>query len=220
MDNEQLVDNYSRLIYSIARRYSYGNDLDDLYQVGMTGLIKAYEKYDASYGTKFSTYATKYVLGEVLKYVRENKLIKINKETINLGKSINRAREVLSQKMMREPTTSELSLFLEIDEKMVQDAIIATEYVKSLDYDLSNDEDKELNLYDSLAYEEKGYSDNIIDLKIELEKLSEFEQNLIRSRYYEGRSQQEVSNELGISQVQVSRVENKILTKLKTKLAS
>ncbi len=210
---------YAKMIYSIARKYSFGNDFEDLCQVGQIGLLKALENYDPKYGSKFSSYAYTYIQGEVLKYVRENKVIKISKDLIALNKSITNAKEVLTQKMMRIPTNEELALFLEIPEDKIVEASVASEYVKSLDYEL-NDEGKELTLYDSISYEEKGYNDNILDLKEELSLLPEEERKLIIARYYEDKSQQETSEMLGISQVQVSRNESKILTKLKTKLAS
>lgn len=212
-------EEYAKMIYSIAHKYSFGNDFEDLCQVGQIGLLKALENYDPEYGSKFSSYAYTYIQGEVLKYVRENKVIKISKDLIALNKSITNAKEVLTQKMMRVPTNEELALFLEIPEEKIIEASMASEYVKSLDYEL-NDEGKELTLYDSISYEEKGYNDNILDLKEELALLPEEERKLIIARYYEDKSQQETSEMLGISQVQVSRNESKILTKLKTKLAS
>ena len=210
---------YTNMIYKIAHKYSFGNDFEDLCQVGQIGLLKACENFKPELGSDFSSYAYMYIKGEVLKYVRENRVIKINKDLIALNKSITNAREVLTQKMMRVPTNSELAMFLEIPEEKITEAFQATEYVRSLDYEL-NDEGKELTMYDSIRYEEKGYNDNILDLKEELERLPENERKLIIARYYEDKSQQETSELLGMSQVQVSRNEAKILTKLKTKLAS
>lgn len=214
-----LINDYERLVYSIIRKYSCGQDLDDLYQVGVIGLLKASENFDCSFNTKFSSYAHQYITGEVLKYIRENKVIKINKDMIKLYKSISKAKEILSQKLMREATNEEVALFLEMDVSQIDEACQASLYVKSLDYEL-NDEGKELNLYDSIKYEELGYNEEIMDLRREIENLPEEEQRLIISRYYQQKSQTETSKELGISQVQVSRYENKILTKLKNKLVS
>lgn len=210
---------YTNMVYKIAHKYCFGGDFEDLCQVGQLGLLKAYENFNPEKGSDFSSYAYMYIKGEILKYIRENKVIKINKDLITLNKSITNAREVLTQKMMRVPTNSELALFLEIPEEKITEAYMATEYVRSLDYEL-NDEGKELTLYDSISYEEKGYNDNILDLRKELEKLPDNEKKLIIARYYEDKSQQETSYLLGMSQVQVSRNEAKILTKLRTKLVS
>lgn len=210
---------YTKMIYKIAHKYCFGNDFEDLCQVGQIGLLKALDNFKPEMGSDFSSYAYMYIKGEILKYIRENKLIKVNKDLISLNKSINNAKEILTQKMMRVPSDSELALFLEIPEEKIEEAYLATEYVRSLDYEL-NDDGKELTMYDSISYEEKGYNDNILDLKQEINNLEENERKLIVARYYEDKSQQETSKILGMSQVQVSRNEAKILTKLKTKLAS
>lgn len=210
---------YVKMIYSIAHKYSFGSDFEDLCQVGQLGLLKAYENYNKDVGSNFSSYAYLYIKGEILKYIRENRVIKIGKDIISLSKSIMSAKEVLSQKMMRTPTNSELAMFLEIEEEKINEAMIANEYVKSLDYEL-NDDGKELTMYDSVRYDEKGYNDNVLDLKEALEELPIQDKKLIIARYYEDKNQQETGKILGISQVQVSRNEAKILTKLRNKLAS
>ena len=211
---------YEKLVYSIVSKYSYNNnDLEDLYQIGMMALQKASEKYNSDYNSQFSTFAYLYIKGEVLKFLKENRLIKINKDMIKLNKLINKSREVLQQKFLREATLDEIAQFLEIPQEKVIECIESMEYVRSLDYEL-NDEGKEMNLYDSVSYEEKGYSDDIIDLRNEIEKLDSRDKKLIKLRYYEDKSQQETSKVLGMTQVQVSRNESKILTKLRTKLAA
>ena len=116
-----------------------------------------------------------------------------------------------------EVTIQEIASFLEVDETLVEEAVVASNHVKSLDYEL-NDEGKELNLYDSIMYDEKGFDSEIIDLKDSLESLDEEERRLIRYRYFDDKTQSEISSELGISQVQVSRKEAKILQKLKKDL--
>lgn len=211
---------YEKLVYSIVSKYCYNNnDLEDLYQVGMMALQKASEKYNSDYNSQFSTFAYLYIKGEVLKFLKENRLIKINKDMIKLNKVINKSKEVLQQKFLREATLDEIAQFLEIPQEKVIECIESMEYVRSLDYEL-NDEGKEMNLYDSVSYEEKGYNDDIIDLRNEIEKLDSRDRKLIKLRYYEDKSQQETSKVLGMTQVQVSRNETKILTKLRTKLAA
>ena len=157
-------------------------------------------------------------MGEVLKYVRENKAIKVNRDMVRLNSKIEKAKEILNQKLMREVSTKELAEFLGIEENLIEEAILSSNFVKSLDYDL-NDEGKELNLYDSIKYEEKGFNDDIMDLHDGLKSLSDEERKLIKYRYFDDRTQSDVSEELGMSQVQVSRSEAKILKKLKNKLS-
>ena len=204
---------------NLEKTFDYKNDLEDLYQVGMIALSHACDNFKEGYNTKFSSYAHLYIKGEVLKYIRENRLVKVNKDYIRLNSLISKTREALTQKYMREPTISEISLFLEVPVEVLNDAILANDYVKSLDYTL-NDEGKEMDLYDSVGYNEKEYDPMILDLRNEIEKLDPEDRKLINLRYYQDKSQQETSRELGINQVQVSRRENKILVKLNQKLAS
>ncbi len=215
-----MKNDYSNMIYKIAHKYSFGNDFEDLCQVGQIGLMKALENYNKDLGSDFASYAYIYIKGEILKYIKENRVVKISNELFTLNKAINHAKEVLTQKYMKVPTNSELSLFLEIPIEKINEAVMASEYVKSLDYVLNEDDEKELTLYDSIKYEEKGYDERILDLKEEINTLDDNEKKLIYARYYEDKSQQETSELLGISQVQVSRNEAKILTKLRNKLVS
>lgn len=211
---EKLLD-YERIVYSIIQRYTKYFDKDDLYQVGMIGLINAYHNFDSTQGTKFSTYAYYYVLGEVRKYVRESGLVKVSSDLVKLNQCIEKTSEQMSQRLGREPTTTELSLFLEIDEEKIEEARVAALDVKSLDYSV----DEALpEFYNSVASYDKETSPEILDLRRELSRLSDEEKNLIVARYYEDMTQSEASRELGISQVQVSRKEGKILEKLRVAL--
>lgn len=211
---EELL-NYEGLVYGIIQRYTKYFEKDDLYQVGMIGLINAYHNFDSSQGTKFSTYAYYYVLGEVRKYVRESGLVKVSSDLVKLNQSIDRVREQMSQRLGREPTTTEISLFLEIDEEKIEEARVAALDVRSLDYSV----DEALpEFYNSVASYDKETSPEILDLRRELSRLSDEEKNLIVARYYEDMTQSEASRELGISQVQVSRKEGKILEKLRVAL--
>lgn len=197
--------NYEGLIYSIISKYPKRYDRDDLYQVGMLGLIDAYKHYDKNYDTKFSTYAYYYIVGEVNKYIRESSSLKVSKNLIELNKKIIKTKEVMTQKLGREPSNLEIALFLEVDEKIVDEAIISNEEVSSME------EIYNIGKYDNTSVD-------VLDLKNEIDKLNEDEKKLILSRYYNDMTQSETSNLLGISQVQVSRNENKILQKLRSNL--
>ncbi len=206
---------YERLVYDIIKRYINYYDKEDLYQAGMLGLAKAYTKYNKNYDTKFSTFAYFYIKGEVCSYIRENSGIKVNKELLKLNKSLEKAREVLSQKLQRIPTDKELSNFLEIDEKLIEEAKVISSPIESLD---NNQEESSMNLYNYIKTEDKNLNSDIIDLKVELNKLSNEEKSIIYDRYYKDLTQSEISDSLGMNQVQVSRKEKKILQKLKTRL--
>ena len=211
---EELL-NYEGLVYGIIQRYTKYFEKDDLYQAGMVGLINAYHNFDSSQGTKFSTYAYYYVLGEVRKFVREAGLVKVSSDLVKLNQSIEKVREVMSKRLGREPTTTEISLFLEVDEEKIEEARVAALDVRSLDYSV----DEELpEFYNSVAAFDTETTPDILDLRSEIAKLPEEEKSLIIARYDEDMTQSEASRELGISQVQVSRKEGKILEKLRVAL--
>ena len=206
---------YENLVYSIVHKYGHKYDDEDLYQVGMLGLIQAKNNFNENMDVKFSTYAYYYILGEITKYIRESKSLKLSKDIIKLNKSINKATDIMTQKLGRNPTTLELSLFLDIDEDKINEALIATQDVQSLDY--SYDDENSNDLY-NLISDKDTIKLELIDLKEELKRLNPEEKQLIRERYYEDLTQTEISKKTGISQVQISRKESKILEKLKKRL--
>ena len=116
---EEVTKSCSDLIYAIIRKYFKGYEIDDLYQVGVIGVIKAYNNYKENQNAKFSTYAYKYIYGEIYAYINNSKIVKVSKENIVLYKKINDAKNILSQRLMKEPSVYELSLFLEIDEPFI-----------------------------------------------------------------------------------------------------
>ena len=203
---ESLLD-YEGLVYHIINKYPSRYDKKDLYQVGMIGLMEASKHYKDTYDTKFSTFAYPYILGEVNKYIRESSSLKVSKDFINLKKKILEAKEIMNQKLGREVSTLEISLYLEVDEKLIADAMIATNDVDSLD-----------SIYEVAESYDDATRADILDLRNEIEKLSKEEKQIIYKRYYQDMTQTETSKALGISQVQVSRNEAKILQKLKTRL--
>jgi len=206
---------YENLVYSIVHKYGHKYDDEDLYQVGMLGLIQAKNNFNEKMDVKFSTYAYYYILGEITKYIRESKSLKLSKDIIRLNKSINKATDIMTQKLGRNPTTLELSLFLDIDEDKINEALIATQDVQSLDY--SYDDENSNDLY-NLISDKDTIKLELIDLKEELKRLNPEEKQLIKERYYEDLTQTEISKKTGISQVQISRKESKILEKLKKRL--
>jgi len=216
-DITDIILENEKLIYKIISKYKNYFELEDLYQVAVMGIIKASKNYNESYNAKFTSYAYPYILGEVIKYINEFRSIKLNKNAALLYSKILKAKEILSQKLMKEPSTYELSLFLEMDEDIINETILSNMAIQSLDKIISED-GKNLELYDKL-----GYSDNFIEnypLLRELEKLSPEEKSIIISRYYEDMTQKEVGDSLGMYQVEVSRKEKKILQKLKNNICA
>ena len=211
---EQLLE-YENLVYSIINKYS-GFDRDDLYQVGIMGLVQAYKNYNSSFNVKFSSYAYYYILGEVTKYIRENKSIRVSKDVLKLKSLIDKTKCIMTQRLGREPTISEISLYLEIDEEKISDVLSSVCDVRSLDYVYDEDGNE---MYASLGVLDNNMNLDFINLRDIVDSLSPEEKELIISRYFDDMTQSEVSDKLGISQVQVSRKENKILEKLKNKVS-
>lgn len=205
---------YESLIYKMISPYkSY--DQEDLYQVGMMGLMKAKNNYNPNENTKFSTYAYYYIMGEIYNYISSSNPIKVSKDLLRLNKSLENAKEVMRQKLKREPSALELSLFLEVPLEKIEEAYLATRQTESLDYQY---EDEQADLYSCLGKQEQAMDEAILDLNNAISSLPMEEQKLIIARYYNDMTQQEISKSLGISQVQVSRKETKILEKLRTTL--
>ena len=214
---EDLIIKHENLIYSIINKYRGFYDLDDLHQVAVIGMMRAVTNYKDNLNTKFSTYAYKYILGEVLKFVNDNRSFKVSKEYLQLEKQINKAREVLTQKLMRSPSNFELAIFLEIDEKIINQVDLVTSKMESLDKVIMED-GKSLTLLDTIASNKNEHNIDNIYLYQELAKLEDEEKNLLKNRYFLDKTQQETAEILGINQVQVSRNEKKILKKLKTNM--
>lgn len=208
-----IYDNES-LIYSVVNRYSRYFDKDDLYQVAVIGLINAYKNYKEDKETKFSSYAYFYITGEVKKYLRESNTLKISKDLIKLNELIEKTSIYLCQKLNREPSVEELARFLEVDSKVIVDAINSKVFVESLDEVDFN----ETCLYNKVSSIEKNYDSEILDLRIALENLTPDDYKLINERYINERSQMETSKILDMTQSMVSRKEKEILTRLRSRL--
>lgn len=208
-----LLEN-ENLVYHIINKYTYYFDKDDLYQVGMIGLMDAYDHYKNDKNTKFSSFAYFYVLGKVKEYIRNSNMMKISKELVKLNASIEKAKDYLTQRLGYIPADDDIALFLEIDIEKVRQAKEANNLVISLE----TENEQEQDMYNKVGYNEIGYREDILDLRKEIDNLNEYDKNIIIKRYEEGLTQSELSQELGINQVKVSRREKEILTRLRTRL--
>lgn len=204
---------YDKLIKSIISKYTYYFDKDDLYQVAVIGLLNAKKNYNENSNTKFTTYAYFYIKGEVTKYLRESNSFKVSKDLVKINQKVEHARNCLTQKIGKIPSDLEISQYLEIDINIIESARSANSLVESLDK-----EQEDLNLYSTIAFNDPNMDEQIIELKDAINSLKEWEQRLIYSRYECGCTQSETSRILGMSQVQVSRKEKEILTRLRTRL--
>ena len=204
-----LIKESEGLIYKIASKYSMYYSIEDLYQVGTIGVIKAYKNYKKDTSVKFSTYAYKYILGEIIEFIRCDRNIKVSEEYMSLYKRYLSIKSMLTSKLEREPSFSEIALFMEIDEGVLRNVIETIAFTKSTDesdYDYGNDKREEI--------------DNKILLDNELSSMDEFDRSLIEFRYYQGYTQSETADVLGVSQVKVSRQEKLILKRMKSNICA
>ena len=207
---------YVGLVRNITSKYNFRSDYDDLFQAGMLGLQTALQKYDPKRETSFADYAYLWIKGEVLKAINNDYGIHVSTDTYKLSKEIKETREYLSQNLGREPTTFEISYMLGEPEEKIVSVMNAITTPYSLD---NNYLDDDYNLYNKIALIEKGYDVGVLDLKEAINGLEESERELIMSRYYQDMTQKETAESLGMSQVQVSRKESKILEKIRTKIS-
>ena len=207
---------YVGLVRNITSKYNFRSDYDDLFQAGMVGLQIALQKYDAKRETNFTDYAYLWIKGEVLKAINNDYGIHVSTDTYKLSKEIKETREYLSQNLGREPTTFEISYMLGEPEEKIVSVMNAVTTPYSLDNSYLDDD---YNLYNKIALIEKGYDVGVLDLKEAINGLEESERELIMSRYYQDMTQKETAESLGMSQVQVSRKESKILEKIRTKIS-
>ncbi len=211
---EEVISSSSGLIYMIIKKYFNNYDREDLYQVGVIGVIKAYNNYKKNRNTKFSTYAYKYIYGEIYNYINNYKNIKVSKDYIKLYKKINTARSILAQELMKEPTTYELSSFLEIDPYIIDTVNNSMTKIDSLDRVLYND-GKEITIFDTISDNKDYYNIDYLLLNEEIDKLESPYKELIYLRYFEDKTQSEVASLLGMNQVEVSRTEKKTLKRIR-----
>ena len=214
---DEIIKQNSNLVYSVCSKYQNYCDKEDLYQEGKLGLIDAYENFDKTKNVKFSTYAFPYVIGKVSNYVRENKNIKISRDLIRLGRKINEYIEKHKQVRGYAPSIKDIALMLEVKEEKIISALEACVCQKSLDEEL-NDDGRTITLLDVTPSKEKISNEQMLDLKESFKYLSDEEKELIINRYFNDLTQSEVAEIMGVNQVYVSRMEKKVLTKMKNKM--
>ena len=214
---EKIVSDNTGLVWSIARRFvNRGYDLEELYQIGCIGLLKACDRFESRYGVQFSTYAVPLIAGEIKRFLRDNGAIKVSRILKQNGYQISKAKEALLHKYGREATLDELASYTGL---CVEDIVMATEAnreVESIQQTICGKDGTQVSLVERLVDEAESEvaAENIMNRILvgqAMEKLGETEQELIHLRFFEDKTQTEVAKVLGISQVQVSRLEKKIL---------
>ncbi len=214
---ETLLEANSGLIWSVVRRYiGRGVDGEDLYQLGCLGFLKALRTFDESYGTRFSTYAVPKISGEIRRFLRDDGPVKLSRSVKERSLTIRSARNALAQRLGRDPFLSELSAETGLDPEEIAEIDLATEEVASLQQSIG-EEGPELQevIFDPEAEERKLDS---LALREAVARLPERERAVIALRYYRGLTQAAAARLLGVSQVQVSRLERRALENLRRSL--
>ena len=217
---DKLINGNLRLVLSVIQRFTgRGEDIDDLFQIGVIGLIKAINNFDITKEVRFSTYCVPMISGELRRYLRDNSHIKVSRSLRDLAYKAIRAKEELTVRLQREPNTDEIAA--EIGEKR-SDIVIALESISdpvSLYEPVYSDSEDNLYLMDQISdmNDVESRMDEIA-IRDSIRKLGERERNILYLRFFRGKTQMEVASEIGISQAQVSRLEKNAIGKIKNGL--
>ena len=222
-DMTKLIEDNSRLVWSIVRRFNgRGYDIEDLYQIGSIGLIKAIQRFDTSFEVRLSTYAVPYILGEIKRFIRDDGPIKISRSIKELNIKIIELQKEDLNKYGKEITLEQLAKELKTSKEDIAMALDSARPVNSIEDSQYRDNktDKTISLIDQLSSgkDEENEITNRITIKKLISELKDNEKEVILLRYYKGKTQMQVAKILGITQVQVSRIERKVLDNMKRKL--
>lgn len=217
---EELVNGNLKLVLSLLKRFTNKNEnMDDLFQIGCVGLLKAIDNFDLSYGVKFSTYCVPMVLGEVRRYLRDNNSIRISRSIKDIAYKVLKLKDELTVKNGKEPTNEELAKLLEIEEVDIMLALESLKPTVSLFEPIYNDGGDTIYLFDQVADKtcEKDL-DTTLAIEKAISKLSDREKFIIDQRFVIGKTQMEIAESLGISQAQISRLEKDALVRVRKQI--
>lgn len=207
-----------RLVLSVVHRFgAHGDKADDMFQVGCVGLMKAIENFDETLNVKFSTYAVPMIVGEIRRYLRDNSSVRVSRSMRDIAYKALQAKENLSKNSFKEPTIDEISKVIDIPANTIAFALDAISDTISLSDPVYTDGGDNIHLLDQIA-DTKNTDENIFEnlsIKDAIKTLSDREKQILIMRYYIGKTQTEVSEEIGISQAQVSRLEKNALKAVK-----
>lgn len=218
---DQLVEKNMGLVWSIVRRFSTrGYEAEDLFQIGAIGLMKAIDKFDTGFQVRFSTYAVPMIAGEIRRFIRDDGMIKVSRSLKELGIKARSAREEMTEKLGREPTIQEIAGSLGASSEEVAASLEAGAQVESLYRPVGPGEEGGICLMDRIE-EEKDQQEELLNrmiLKQLLKELKPQEREIILRRYFANQTQTQIAADLGISQVQVSRLEKRILKAMRSRM--
>lgn len=213
-----LVEKNVRLVWSVVQRFiNRGYDPDDLFQIGCIGLIKSIDKFDLSYDVRFSTYAVPMIIGEIQRFIRDDGSIKVSRALKETANKIRRKRDELTKELGRSPTINEIAESLNITAEEAVHAIDAAKFPHSIHETVFENDGDPITLLDQISDNDANWFDKL-SLEEAIRDLGERERLIVYLRYYQDQTQSMVAKRLGISQVQVSRLEKKILEDIKMHL--
>ena len=219
---DSLVENNTRLVWNIVKRfYGRGYDAEDLYQTGCVGLVKAAKKFDASLGLQFSTYAVPVITGEILQMIRDNTMIKVSRSLKTLARDVKRAITEMEGALGYSPTVSQIAEYMNLSEEKIVEALSSSNAVFSIDATANSSGENDQGEGGLIAtLEKEGWGSerdmlNKVHISEMLNSLEAKERKLLVSRYILGKTQAEIAEDLGMTQVAVSRLEKKIKEQLK-----
>ncbi|MBT2677644.1 RNA polymerase sporulation sigma factor SigF [Bacillus sp. ISL-35] len=214
-----IVQKNMRLVWSVVQRFlNRGYEPDDLFQIGSIGLLKSVDKFDLSYDVKFSTYAVPMIIGEIQRFIRDDGTVKVSRSLKETGNKIRKGKDELSKTLGRVPTVNEIAEYLELSPEDVIMAQEASRSPASIHETVYENDGDPITLLDQIDNGEEGRWFDKIALKEAINELDEREKLIVYLRYYKDQTQSEVAARLGISQVQVSRLEKKILQQMKGRM--
>ena len=215
--NEFIKGNLRLVLSVIQRFYGRGENADDLFQIGCVGLIKSIDNFDLSQGVQFSTYAVPMIIGEVRRYLRDNNSIRVSRSVRDLAYKTIQLKDKFNKEKGREPTIEEIAKELKVEKEEIAASLDAIQVPISLQDPIYNDGSKKLFVMDQVK-DNKNNDENwaeTMTINEGLKKLNEKEKNIIIKRYFDGKTQMEIAEEIGISQAQVSRLEKNALEHMK-----
>ncbi|MSR91108.1 RNA polymerase sporulation sigma factor SigF [Inconstantimicrobium porci] len=209
------------LVSSISKKFiNRGYEYEDIYQIGSIGLVKAIQNFDSSFNVKFSTYAVPMIMGEIKRFLRDDGMIKVSRGTKSLAKQLHFEKEELAKKLDREPTIDELAEYSGYNKEEILFALESTAGIQYLYDTVHQDDGAPVLLIDKIKQNDDDNTDliNRIALKEALANLEAKSRQIIMLRYFKDKTQVQVAKMLGISQVQVSRIEKKVLLEIRNSL--
>jgi RNA polymerase sporulation-specific sigma factor len=217
----KLIEMNLPLVSSISKKFlNRGYDYEDIFQIGSIGLVKAINNFDLTYNVKFSTYAVPMIIGEIKRFLRDDGMIKVSRNVKSLARKVYFYKEILTKKLKRSPTIEELAEYADVDKEEILFAIESSNSLQYLYDTIHQDDGAPVLLIDKLS--EKSVDDgNLIEriaLKEALSSLDTKARQIIMLRYFKDKTQVQVAKMLGINQVQVSRIEKKVLAEMRKKL--